>query len=134
MNRWAREPIAKRGICLDGLWPRPARPHGPAGGWPMHLCDARAGDGVRLIGTRGKEAGLWLLLAGWTEGQSVQVLRIERKRAVLSIEKRSLAVPAWVARATIVDCARWVKRKSVQAGHGEGSPRCRTGSIAAPRR
>ena len=81
---------------------------------PTRLCEVRAGDGVRLVEVEGKEARLWLLLAGWVEEQSVEVLRAGRGGVVLSIEERDVTVPGWVARTTLVDCTRRFKTKSTQ--------------------
>ena len=89
------------------------RASGPELG-PTRLCEVRAGDGVRLVEAEGKEARLWLLLAGWVEEQSVEVLRAGRGGVVLSIEERNVTVPGWVARTTLVDCTRRFKTKSTR--------------------
>ena len=87
---------------------------GGSGLGPTRLCEVRAGDGVRLVKAEGKEARLWLLLVGWAEEQPVEVLRTGRGGVVLSIEERSVTVPGWVARTTLVDCTRRFERKSTR--------------------
>lgn len=81
---------------------------------PTRLCEVRAGDGVRLVEAEGKEARLWLLLAGWVEERSVEVLRAGRGGVVLSIEERNVTVPGWVARMTLVDCTRRFRTRSTR--------------------